>query len=190
MLHFRVKLILNFFLASHIFFITRNSFAQLNACNTDVTGKNVKWESSWAPDKKDGGLIYKIVRVTELRKEKVTMFELLGPESSFKKQRDLLIQSEAMMNDFCKKIDKSVVSKADNFNRDIQEEFQSELLKLPHIKYSKGSWQRADAPINEVLSACTILGKKFSCTSSDKQRYEQQLKELEDEVKLMDELGY
>lgn len=174
----------------NIFYIllATNAFAQINACNTDVTGKSLKWESSWDLDGRDQGEIYKIVRATELKKDKVIMFELVGSDSSFNKSRDLLIQTEAMMKDFCSKIDSS--NSAMPSVEQEEEEDQYDLLRLPYIKYGKGGWQRADTPRNVILSSCTLLGKKFSCTTTDKKAHLTKLHELESEVKMMDELGY
>lgn len=117
------------------------------------------------------------------------MLELSGQESSFKKQRELLIKDRAMIDAVCNRIDSRVLSNRFTETEHSEDE-QSDLMKLPYIEYRKGSWQRADLPMDLNLSTCSLLGKSFSCSSSDKKAYIEQLKELENEVKLMDELGY
>lgn len=168
------------------------SSAQINACNTDVTGKTLKWNAKWAKDNKDNNVAYKIIRVTELEKGKILMFELSGPNTSNKSQRDFLIKDKTIMKEFCDNIDLSIGGITnDSIHNDQDEELsQTQLIKLPYIKYTKNGWQRTSTPANTNLSSCNLLGKQFSCTMEDKKLYADKLMDLEEEIKLMEELGY
>ena len=165
-------------------FLLPSAYAQISICSTDINGKSISWDSSWAEDKRDQGQDFTVNRVTNINKAYI--IDLIGPDSSFIKNRSITLKTEETIRDFCSKIDSA---DATYLNETDSNEIE-ELRKISHIRYGNFGWERGNAPSTGTLSSCFILGRKFSCTVSDKKAYSNKLSELENEVKLMDELGY
>lgn len=57
----------------------------------------------------------------------------------------------------------------------------------PFIHYTPKGWVRADAPRRGTMAICKILGRSFRCLKKEKERFGDQLKLIEEEIRALEQ---
>ena len=176
-------------------------------CLDDPQGELLEWRSSWQPDGQDQGMIYEVTdaRVNDsIQPTEITLLLKARGEAS-KSNRGLTVKKQELVSELCKSIKKTVgkLIRQNQFSRtgtnrseEVAQDPPPRMLgpdelakKSPFIAYlpNKG-WVRSDKPALGEFGRCEIGGRTFVCLEQDKNRYGEQLVEIEAEMKFYEQI--
>ena len=148
-------------------------------CLLETKDKTIKWTASWQNDNKDNKVTYNITEITEDAQNNSTTLELVANSKANKRTRKIIVNDSLFAQTLCDKIHLENQGKGEKILG------QSDKLKeIPYIKFSKNSWVFAEAPQNETLASCYIYSKKYLCSLRDNLSHQDDLKKIEEELKL------
>lgn len=154
------------------------------SCLHNVTGASVRWDASWQSDRLDNDVSYLVVdavRFSTASSATVTL-ELTANGPAKKHQRYLVVDANTFRKKVCGRITQAN-TRVQKHSSARKGKTKAPTQRLQFIRYTTRGWVKADPPQQKTLAKCSILGRSYLCLEEEKQRFGEQLKTVEAEIK-------